>query len=151
MSTRQKPCSMEMFLLHNTTCSNAFWISSLLKFSQGSAGHVLANLNLMTIIMLFPVTSHGILQRQTVAISFSCILRLSAPQPESHWPKQMCTDKRPQTKLGLQWWNEGNELCRNAGKRTGKAVWLGTDSENVQAEDSGKFYSDKFWLFAVCD
>lgn len=36
----------EMFLLlHNTTCNNAFWISSPLMFSHGSAGHVLENLN----------------------------------------------------------------------------------------------------------
>lgn len=47
------------------------------------------------------------------------------------------TRKRHQTKL--QRWNEGNELCRNAGKRTGKAVWLGTDTENIQAGDLGKF------------
>lgn len=81
-----------------------------------------------------------------MATSSSFIPRLPASQSESHWPKQMCIAKRKTSNktVGPQWWNEGNELCRNVGKRTGKAVWLGTDSENIQAEDSGKFYSDKF-------
>lgn len=52
---------------------------------------------------------------------------------------QRCAQTRERHQTKLQWWNEGNELCRNAGKRTGKAVWLGTDNENIQAEDSGKF------------
>lgn len=142
MSMRQEPCSMDIFLfLHNITRSNALWISSPLKLSHGSAGHVLANLNLMTITVLFLVTSHGNLQRQTVVTSFSCILRLCTTEKTTGPNRCAQTRERHQTKLParLQWQNEGNELCRNAGKRTGKVVWLGTDSENIQAEDSGKF------------
>lgn len=52
---------MDVFLLLHNTYSNVFWVSSPLKFSHGSAGHVLADLNLVTITLLFPVTSYGIL------------------------------------------------------------------------------------------
>lgn len=92
-------------------------------------------------------------ERQTVVTSSSHRPRLPVPQPESHWPKQMCTDKRKTLNKAVvpRWWNQGNELCRNGGKRTGKALWLGTESENIQAEESGKFYSDKFWLFAASE
>lgn len=73
-----------------------------------------------------------------MATSFSCILRLSAPQRKPLAQTDVYRQGRD-IKQNFQWWNEGNELCRNAGKRTGKTVWLGTDSENVRAEVSGKF------------